>query len=61
MYIKPTMKNTKIILLIVFVLIVVIAILRFSSQEDIWLCDEGIWVQHGHPSAAKPTTACGEF
>lgn len=55
------MKNAKIIFLIVFILIAVIAILRFSSQEDTWLCDEGIWVQHGHPLAARPTTPCNEF
>jgi len=55
------MKNIKVIALITFILIAVIAILRFSSPEDTWLCDEGIWVQHGHPSAEKPTTPCNEF
>lgn len=38
-----------------------LAILRFgfSGGEDTWLCENGQWVKHGSPSAAKPTTGCG--
>jgi len=28
--------------------------------EDNWICQNGEWIKHGHPSAAKPTESCGE-
>ncbi|MFH1089536.1 MAG: DUF333 domain-containing protein [Candidatus Uhrbacteria bacterium] len=43
----------------VFALLIVgLAILRFSTPEDTWLCSNGAWIQHGNPSASMPTTAC---
>lgn len=34
--------------------------LRFmvGGDEDTWLCENGEWVAHGHPDAAKPTELC---
>lgn len=32
--------------------------LRFFSGEDTWLCQQGTWVQHGHPSFPAPKIPC---
>lgn len=32
--------------------------IRFFSGEDDWICDKGNWIQHGKPSAPKPTGIC---
>ncbi|MFA6392376.1 MAG: hypothetical protein WCW66_06605 [Patescibacteria group bacterium] len=33
--------------------------LRFAGgDEDTWICDNGIWVEHGHPSSPKPAELC---
>ncbi|MCX6781623.1 MAG: DUF333 domain-containing protein [Candidatus Magasanikbacteria bacterium] len=37
---------------------VIFLVLRFSTPEDTWLCQNGAWVKHGNPSAAMPTTGC---
>lgn len=54
-------RNILIILGVIVLAIVAILVARFSSPEDSWLCEDGAWVQHGHPSAAKPTTACNSL
>ncbi len=38
--------------------VAVIAGIRFLSGEDGWICTDGQWVEHGHPSAPAPTAAC---
>jgi hypothetical protein len=49
-------------MLIVFVSILVagaiVVNLRFFSGEDDWMCKDGKWVQHGHPSAQMPSEPC---
>lgn len=30
----------------------------FSGDEDTWICDNGSWVKHGHPSAGIPKEPC---
>jgi hypothetical protein len=52
------MKKSLIISLIILVL-AVIAVIRFWSPEDTWLCRDGVWVKHGNPEQKEPTTACG--
>ena len=52
-------KTILIILAIVVVIGLVILGVRFFSGEDSWICDDGQWVKHGNPSAAKPTEGCG--
>lgn len=57
------MIQKKLILILAIILVcllAIIAILRFSSPEDTWICQDGQWVKHGNPSAAMPTTACGQ-
>jgi len=53
---------TKTILIILAIAVVAgLAIfgVRLWSGEDDWICDDGQWVKHGNPSAAKPTEGCG--
>ncbi|MFA5128478.1 MAG: GerMN domain-containing protein [Patescibacteria group bacterium] len=52
----------KTILVILVVMIVAAAAIfgvRFFSEEDSWICENGEWVKHGNPSAAKPNEGCG--
>ncbi|MDD5341595.1 MAG: GerMN domain-containing protein [Patescibacteria group bacterium] len=57
------MKTQKVILIIALAIIltagVTIAVLRFSTPEDTWLCQNGQWIKHGNPDQPQPTTACG--
>ena len=53
---------SKTILTILVVIIVVVAVffgIRFFSGEDTWICDNGQWIKHGNPDAAKPNEPCG--
>jgi hypothetical protein len=56
------MKTQKVILIVVLAIILVagitIAVLRFSTPEDTWLCQSGQWVKHGNPNAPQPSTPC---
>ena len=57
------MKKPLFIILAVIILAgAVVAFLRFGlgGDEDTWICSNGQWVKHGNPSAAKPTTGCGQ-
>lgn len=31
------------------------------SNEDDWICVNGQWIEHGNPSAPKPTKQCGNL
>jgi uncharacterized membrane protein len=37
-----------------------IAGLRLFGGEDTWICQDGQWVMHGHPSIPMPTIKCGK-
>lgn len=46
---------------IVFLIIIVFALVvrfTFNGGEDNWVCRNGQWVMHGHPSAPAPSTPC---
>jgi len=47
-------------LLFLLVLLVVWLFVRFviGGSEDDWICVEGQWVEHGHPSAPMPEGEC---
>ena len=30
-----------------------------GGSEDAWICVNGQWVEHGHPSAPQPSSGCG--
>ncbi|MFO0703590.1 MAG: SdpI family protein [Patescibacteria group bacterium] len=46
------------VILGLFALILAFVLLRFSTPEDTWICDNGKWVPHGHPTVAPPSTIC---
>ncbi len=39
-------------------ILVILFVIRFWGPEDAWLCQDGVWVKHGNPDAAQPTTEC---
>lgn len=47
----------------IFLIIVLFTIfgLRFFTGEDTWICENGNWVEHGHPSAPMPTETCPSY
>lgn len=50
----------KIFIVVVLLIIAALGVRFFIGPEDAWICQGGSWVKHGNPSAAMPTTACGE-
>jgi len=48
-----------IIIAIIIVIFGFIVTARLLSPEDTWICQDGQWVKHGHPSALIPATECG--
>jgi len=49
------------VLLIIGAVIISAAISGFlflRGNEDTWICDNGQWIAHGHPSSAQPTSGC---
>ncbi len=52
-------KTILTILMVIVAVGVVILGVRFLSGEDDWICQEGVWVKHGNPSAPQPTKPCG--
>jgi hypothetical protein len=55
------MKKMIIILSAVFIAILVIigVLLYLRGDEDTWICANGAWIMHGHPSAPMPEGPCG--
>lgn len=51
-------KKFFIFLLGLATLILVLFIVRFSTTEDTWVCQNGAWIKHGNPSATMPTSVC---
>ena len=49
-------------LYLVFLLLIIIIFavfgLRLFSGEDSWICQDGQWIKHGHPSASMPDKPC---
>jgi len=44
---------------ILVILILILILIRFSSPEDTWICDNEQWVRHGNPDTAQPIDGCG--
>ncbi len=57
---KPLIVIISAVILVVLI-ITVVAVLGFvvGGDEDSWICSNGQWVKQGNPSAAQPTTGCG--
>ena len=56
--VKTSRRTWLIVTVVLLILLAVVVNLRFLSGEDDWMCKDGQWIQHGHPSAPKPTSAC---
>lgn len=52
-------KKVFIIFLVLFCGLLVIRFV-FGGPEDSWICRNGVWVEHGHPSYPKPESPCGK-
>jgi len=52
------MKKTQFLWFIAGLILVAAVILRLTSREDEWICQNGAWVKHGQPSSSQPTTTC---
>lgn len=55
--VKKNKKNKKVII-VSFVILVLGFIFLLRGNEDTWLCQNGTWTMHGHPSASMPTEVC---
>lgn len=51
-------KTLLVVLGVIGLLIVVMFGVRLFSGEDDWMCKNGQWVKHGHPSFPQPTVPC---
>lgn len=47
-----------IIILAIIIIAALAALVLLRGNEDTWLCVNGVWVKHGNPAAAQPTTPC---
>lgn len=47
-----------ILLGIIIALLTFVVAARLSTPEDTWICRDGEWMEHGKPSASKPTLEC---
>jgi hypothetical protein len=53
-----TKKSLIITISLIILVLALIAVARFWSPEDTWLCQNGVWVKHGNPEQGQPTTVC---
>jgi len=56
-------KKLRPVIIILFILIIgLIGILGirfiFGGDEDIWICQKGVWVKHGNPAKPVPIEEC---
>jgi hypothetical protein len=52
------MKKVYFVWAIIIIILATALILRLTSKEDDWLCENGGWIRHGNPSAPMPTEVC---
>lgn len=53
-------KTVLLIVLIVLVISAIILIVRFSTPEDTWTCENDQWIKHGNPEDPMPQSGCGD-
>ena len=51
-------KTIFVFVVLVLFLIMFIGSLRIFSGEDTWMCENGEWIEHGHPDFPVPTRTC---
>ncbi len=52
------MKKVYFLLGFIGLIVIILFAIRLSSPEDNWICSQGQWQKHGHPSTAMPTAFC---
>jgi uncharacterized membrane protein len=61
-YLNRVSFSSKKLIYIVAAIVLLMAVaavsLRLFSGEDNWICVQGVWQQHGHPSFSAPSTIC---
>jgi uncharacterized membrane protein len=55
---KHAEDNMKFVYILLALIILSVAGLRFISGEDDWMCQNGTWVAHGQPSSHMPEEPC---
>lgn len=56
---KQGKKSFLALVLITFIVAAGVAVvLRLTSSEDDWICNQGIWIKHGNPSSPMPQSPC---
>lgn len=51
-------KSTITIIVVVAIAAIFLIIMRLSSPEDGWICNQNGWTKHGNPTMPMPTTHC---
>lgn len=60
-YHKFSLSDKKIFYLIAIIIIIAVLLVfgaRLFSGEDDWICKNGQWIEHGHPSFPAPNKEC---
>lgn len=52
------MKRKRKILIVILIFILTVVCLKCLSNEDDWICEDGKWIMHGHPSSENPLETC---
>lgn len=53
-------KTVWILSFLIIIIIVIISFLKFSTQEDIWLCENNSYIRHGNPESIIPDILCNK-
>lgn len=56
------MKKKKFLILggILILILSAFLIIKARRTEDVWICQDGVWIKHGNPKGPSPTGACIE-
>jgi len=57
-FIHNLSREKKIALAAVSLTLLFVGLARLLTQEDTWICEDGVWVAHGAPSVPQPTGSC---
>lgn len=52
------MKKAYFLLGLIGLILIIAIVLRLTSSENNWVCQNGKWLKHGNPDTAMPTTSC---
>ncbi|MFA6519158.1 MAG: hypothetical protein WCV93_05965 [Candidatus Shapirobacteria bacterium] len=52
------MRPMRPVILIIAFIILFVSFARVMTPEDTWVCSNGYWAMHGHPSSPQPGAPC---